>query len=69
LSPEVCFGILILTAPRPRCSVYDGFVGILRLEDFKKEADDDETYQKARSLGHDFRDGFLEFFFDIKRAV
>jgi hypothetical protein len=38
-----------------------------RLEDLKEEdADDDETYQKARSMSHDFRDGLLEFFFDEK---
>lgn len=56
---------------------YDGFVGILsdsqqrkRLEDLKEdEADDDETYQKARSLSHDFRDGLLEVFFDEKSGM
>jgi hypothetical protein len=52
------------------------FVGILpdsqqrkRLEDLKEEADDDETYPKARSLSHDFRDRLLEFFFDEKSGM
>ena len=30
----------------------------------EEEADEDETYQRARALSHTFRDGLLEFFFD-----
>jgi hypothetical protein len=51
---------------------YNEFVGMLTDDRQRKhldklqesEADGDKTFQKARELSHDFRDGVLEFFFD-----
>lgn len=51
---------------------YNEFVGTLSdvrqrhcLDNLKEdEAGDDNTYQDAREISHEFRDGVLEFFFD-----
>ena len=51
---------------------YDEFLGLLartdtraRLENVtEEEASKDETFQRARSLSHTFRDGLLTIFFD-----
>jgi hypothetical protein len=56
---------------------YNEFVGILADDQQRKrldtigedEAEDDETYQNARGLSHQFRDGLLEFFFDDRSGM
>jgi len=35
----------------------------------EEQAEDDETYQRARGFSHIFRDGLLEFFFDPKSEL
>ena len=56
---------------------YDGFLGLLARPDARKrleavteeEASSDETFQNARSLSHNFRDGLLTIFFDRQSGL
>lgn len=65
------------TAAKKIFDSYDGFLGLLaddqsraHLEALTEEqAEDDETYQRARGFSHIFRDGLLEFFFDPKSEL
>ncbi len=61
-------------AARDILGSYNEFLGILanhshrdRLENLKEdEAEEDELYQRVRSLSHQFRDGLMNLFFDEK---
>ncbi len=56
---------------------YDEFVGILADDTQRKhldklgeeEAENDEIFQRARGVSHDFRDGLLELFFDEQSGM
>jgi predicted nucleotidyltransferase len=56
---------------------YNEFVGMLADDDQRKRLDEiqeedaegDKTFQNARRLSHDFRNGLLEFFFDEQSGM
>ena len=55
---------------------YEGFLGILsnetsrkRLEELDSDSYGDETFDRARMLSHDFRDGLMDLFFDQKSGM
>jgi hypothetical protein len=57
-------------------AAYEGFLGILTneasrkcLEDLDSDSYDDETFDHARKLSHDFRDGLMDLFFDQKSEM
>lgn len=64
-------------AARKILGSYDEFIGMLanatsrsKLEDLaEKDAEKDPTYQSARKLSHEFRDGLLDVFFDAKSEL
>ena len=79
---EIVAGVLLRyphldESARKILGAYDEFLGILaddtqrrRLDTLREEeADNDEIFQRARQVSHDFRQGLLEFFFDEQSGM
>ena len=79
---EIVAGVLLRfphlnEAARKILGSYDEFLGLLEDEKcrlhldglIENEADEDETYQRARRLSHAFRDGLLDVFFDRESGL